>query len=207
MEDALVIDDYDVKDRMEQAAEELEGYNGDRMELYDADLEISSDGGKTWSPAEPQDIPPEGLTVTLPYPEGLDGVDFDYVVIHMFAHTADGHTAGDTEVLIPAKTADGLRVTFTSRSPLAILWKAREEPCFLQGDVNGDSQLNIADAVCIVNWIVGKPNAVFIEKVVDINDDGLSNIADAVTIVNLVVGGSNSVEETIFMPWDSLDPE
>ena len=58
----------------------------------------------------------------------------------------------------------------------------------LAGDVNGDGDVDIADAVCIVNYVVGKPNTTFIAKAADVNGDGDVDIADAVRIVNLVVG-------------------
>ena len=56
------------------------------------------------------------------------------------------------------------------------------------GDVNGDGDVDIADAVCIVNHVVGKPTPTFITAAVDVNNDGDIDIADAVRIVNLVVG-------------------
>ena len=56
------------------------------------------------------------------------------------------------------------------------------------GDVNGDGIIDIADAVCIVNYVVGKPNTTFIEDAAEANSDGDIDIADAVHIVNLVVG-------------------
>ena len=37
------------------------------------------------------------------------------------------------------------------------------------GDVNGDGDVDIADAVCIVNHVVGKPNTTFIEAAADAN--------------------------------------
>jgi hypothetical protein len=57
-----------------------------------------------------------------------------------------------------------------------------------KGDVNCDGSVDIADAVCIVNQVVGKTTPVFMESVADVNDDGDIDIADAVKIVNLVVG-------------------
>ena len=61
-----------------------------------------------------------------------------------------------------------------------------------KGDVNGDGDVDIADAVCIVNHIVGKPNSVFVEAAADVNNDGDIDIADAVRIVNYVVGKINA---------------
>ncbi len=55
------------------------------------------------------------------------------------------------------------------------------------GDVNNDRVVNIADAIGIVNRVVRKESATFVEKAADVNGDGLVNIADAIAIVNIVV--------------------
>jgi hypothetical protein len=57
-----------------------------------------------------------------------------------------------------------------------------------KGDVNGDGDVDIADAVCVVNYVVGKSNTTFNEAAADANGDGDIDIADAVHIVNYVVG-------------------
>lgn len=59
---------------------------------------------------------------------------------------------------------------------------------YLKGDANGDGTIDIADAVCIVNHVVGKATPSFVAKSADANADGVVDIADAVRIVNLVVG-------------------
>ena len=59
---------------------------------------------------------------------------------------------------------------------------------YVKGDVNNDGDVDIADAVCIVNYVVGKDTPVFVSKAADVNGDGDVDIADAVRIVNLVVG-------------------
>ena len=56
------------------------------------------------------------------------------------------------------------------------------------GDANGDGSVDIADAVAIVNYVVGKPNTSFNLTAADANGDNDVDIADAVHIVNLVVG-------------------
>ena len=59
----------------------------------------------------------------------------------------------------------------------------------LVGDVNDNGDIDIGDAVCIVNYIVGKPNAVFVEKAADVNGNGTAGeIGDAVSVVNIIVG-------------------
>ncbi len=59
------------------------------------------------------------------------------------------------------------------------------------GDVNGNGQVDIGDAVTIVNYLVGKTNATFIEQAADTNKNGDIDIGDAVTIVNILVGKDN----------------
>jgi hypothetical protein len=66
------------------------------------------------------------------------------------------------------------------------------EDC-IKGDSNGDGSVDIADAVCIVNYIVGKPAPAFVAKAADANGDGVVDIADAVRIVNLIVGKINAL--------------
>ena len=59
----------------------------------------------------------------------------------------------------------------------------------LVADVNGNDGVDIGDAVCIINYIVGKPNAVFVEKAADVNGNGIAGeIGDAVSVVNIIVG-------------------
>jgi hypothetical protein len=62
----------------------------------------------------------------------------------------------------------------------------------LLGDVNDDGDVDIADAVCVVNHVVGKPTPAFNAAAADVNGDGDVDIADAVRIVNLVVGKINA---------------
>ena len=61
------------------------------------------------------------------------------------------------------------------------------------GDVNGDGDVDIADAVCVVNYVVGKANATFVAEAADVNGDSAVDIADAVRIVNYVVGKINAL--------------
>jgi len=74
-----------------------------------------------------------------------------------------------------------------------------------KGDVNGDGDVDIADAVCIVNYVVGKPNTTFIEAAADANGDGDIDIADAVHIVNYVVGKISTLAPRF--GWNLPEPE
>ena len=78
---------------------------------------------------------------------------------------------------------------------------------YVKGDVNGDGEADIADAVCIVNHVVGKATPVFVAKAADVNGDGDADIADAVRIVNLVVGKIDVLARKYEGDLNSLDPE
>lgn len=55
------------------------------------------------------------------------------------------------------------------------------------GDVNGDGNRSITDAVAIVNYVLGNPPAGFIAAAADVNGDGKIDISDAVAVVNIVL--------------------
>lgn len=57
----------------------------------------------------------------------------------------------------------------------------------LKGDVNGDGKVDIADAKCIVNHLLGIPNASFLAVAADVDADGEITIADAVGVVNIIL--------------------
>ena len=62
----------------------------------------------------------------------------------------------------------------------------------LMGDANGNGGIDIGDAVCIINYVVGKPNTTFNAEAADLNGNGQIDIGDAVMIVNIVVGKTDS---------------
>lgn len=61
------------------------------------------------------------------------------------------------------------------------------EPVITIGDVNGDGDVNIADAIGVVNYVLKKDMTVFVADAADMNEDGDINIADAIAIVNLIL--------------------
>lgn len=83
--------------------------------------------------------------------------------------------------------------TFYMASPVM----AEEVSEIMLGDVNNNGKIDIGDAVCIVNNLVGKQSDTFIEKAADTNRNGKIDIGDAVTIVNLIVGKISSFSSTV----------
>ena len=59
----------------------------------------------------------------------------------------------------------------------------------LQGDVNEDNVVDIADVVVLYNFMAGK-NADVSLRQADVNGDGAVDIADIVKIYNLMAGDS-----------------
>ncbi|MCD8325035.1 MAG: lectin like domain-containing protein, partial [Clostridiales bacterium] len=101
-----------------------EGYTKENVTVYDVVLQYLS-ADDTWVNATVDNFPTDGITITLPYPEGTDS-SYEFVVLHMFTETSSrlGITAGETETPAITKTEEGLVVTVTGMSPVAIAWKA-----------------------------------------------------------------------------------
>ena len=84
---------------------------------------------------------------------------------------------------IPA-TADG-----ASNQILTVSAEAPPLPVedFFRGDADGNGRINVADAVLIIQIVVGNLNAVYnCPDALDANDDGSANIADAVPVLRWV---------------------
>lgn len=58
----------------------------------------------------------------------------------------------------------------------------------LLGDVNGDGQINVGDISAVTNYILGRPNTVFIYQAADMNSDGQINVGDISAITNIILG-------------------
>lgn len=61
----------------------------------------------------------------------------------------------------------------------------------IAGDVNGDTEISIADVTALVNIIFGKDNEEPYEynhKAADVNGDGPISIADVTALVNIILG-------------------
>ena len=89
--------------------------------LLDVTLQLRNADG-TMTAVSPQNFPTEGVEVLLPYPEGTDQSDL-FVVTHLIT---SGSRAGQMEVLPNTPEAGGIRVRFTSLSPVVIAYQANE---------------------------------------------------------------------------------
>jgi hypothetical protein len=78
---------------------------------------------------------------------------------------------------------------------------------YKKGDANGDGAADIADAVCIVNHVVGKDTPSYVAAAADANGDGVVDIADAVRVVNLVVGKIDALSRGLKADFWSPEPQ
>lgn len=60
---------------------------------------------------------------------------------------------------------------------------------YLRGDANGDGEIDMADAMSIVNYILGNPDASFSTLGADANDDGEIGMQDVMFIVQYTQNG------------------
>lgn len=74
------------------------------------------------------------------------------------------------------------------------------------GDVNGDGRVSVADAVSIINYVLGRIPVSFIAISADVNKDGDISLADAVATVDIILGGGagTRVVSSSVLP---LDPQ
>ena len=108
------------------AAKALPDITAENTELPDVTLLFSKDGGLTWTKATKENFPASGITVTLPYPEGTNAADYDFVVTHMATVAMNGLGVGKVETPAVTKSEKGLRFTVRSLSPVAVSWSKIE---------------------------------------------------------------------------------
>lgn len=81
----------------------------------------------------------------------------------------------------------------------AIVTEEKEEstvPAVTPGDVNGDGQVTLKDAVLIRRYIAGGWDVELDEKCADVNGDGTVNLKDVVLIRRYIAGGWNVTLDT-----------
>lgn len=83
---------------------------------------LMSDGSSRAATAA--DLTDGKITILLPYPDAVKANydKYDFVVAHMVTMAGCGKAVGTVEFPAVTKTADGLRVTLTGLSPVAINW-------------------------------------------------------------------------------------
>ena len=65
----------------------------------------------------------------------------------------------------------------------------KETETIIQGDANGDKEVNVSDIVEVVNYINNNASAIFLKNNADLNGDGEVNVTDIVWMVNIIMSG------------------
>lgn len=101
----------------------LDGATEENTLMQDITLYVIADNGTTWTEATGENFPQGGITVTVPYPAGLENPEtYTFTVVHM-CHD------GRTEQPAVIKLADGIQFTLMSFSPVAVSWApAKPQP-------------------------------------------------------------------------------
>lgn len=105
--------------------------------VYDVVLLVNLDGSG-WQKALKENFPADGLTITLPYPEGTGQKTHDFAVSHLFTEDMNGHHAGEVEYPAVEKTDQGIRFKVYGLSPIAIGWTEAGRLNNIEGGVTDD---------------------------------------------------------------------
>lgn len=89
--------------------------------VLDVKLQVKNAEGK-WEDVTYENFPEEGIETLLPYPEGTDKEHFEFVISHMISA---GSRAGEVEILKGVPEEKGIRVKFTSMSPVTIMYQKK----------------------------------------------------------------------------------
>ena len=112
-----------IENKLTETIVSNEGYTEDNTMLYDIEFVTSEDGGQTWVPVTAENFPEEGIVVTLPYPEGTNADEYDFVVTHMFDEDVNGHHAGEVEPPEVTESENGISFRLMGTSPVMIGYK------------------------------------------------------------------------------------
>ena len=63
---------------------------------------------------------------------------------------------------------------------------------YMLGDVDGNGQHSINDVVCIINYVLNRPNTTFIEAAADMDGNGEISMNDAVLLISKYILGTSS---------------
>ncbi len=126
----------------------------------------------------------------------------DGTVLTITAHMSEDMAEGDYPIRIASPLLVG-----TDASKLAIQATQTRVTVedYMKGDVDGDGVVDLADAVLVINYYVGKAVNTFVAKAADVDGDGTIDLADAVKIINFYVGKVPGLSRRATA--DGLDPQ
>ena len=110
-------------------------------------------------------------------------------VLTIKVHVDEMMAAGTYAVIIQNPllvSADGTKPSITETVSTVTIDDNLND--YVIGDVDGDNVVDLADAVLVINYYVGKPITIFNNYAADVDGDGVIDLADAVKIINYYVG-------------------
>tara|TARA_B100000676_G_scaffold309936_1_gene374978 strand:+ start:4539 stop:6134 length:1596 start_codon:yes stop_codon:yes gene_type:complete len=119
----------------------------------------------------------------------LDGTTFSHVLPDQITDAA-GEVLADGNYVAKAWFADGGISEYQLYENITILNGQivdDEAPCILQGDINGDQNLNVLDVVLTVNNVLCLDGGDCYNGCADMNQDSILNVLDVVLLVNAVL--------------------
>lgn len=100
--------------------------SADRTAVYDMTLYVQDDKG-AWVPATADNFPPDGVRVTIAYPENTKGDTHSFYAAHMFTHNVvsggSAHQPGEIETPQVLNGPDGMFFTLMGFSPVSVAWE------------------------------------------------------------------------------------
>ncbi len=119
----------------------------------------------------------------------LEGTTFSHELPEVITDT-QGEMLSDGEYLAKVWFADGEVTEYQLAENILIINGqiiGDEEPCSIQGDINGDQNLNVLDVVLTVNNVLCLDGGDCYNFCADMNQDSVLNVLDVVLLVNSVL--------------------
>ncbi|MBQ6063277.1 MAG: hypothetical protein IJK87_06550 [Prevotella sp.] len=197
--DARVGDDVDIEVRLKNA-ESATSYGFELVLPDGMSIEVSDDNDFdseiTFSARHKDHVVTSNKLASNIYKIGVASLssktlaDNDGTVLSIKAHVAANMVAAQYPIMIQSPLlvkADGTKPTMQETTSAVTI----ED--YMRGDVDDDGVIDLADAVLVINYYVGKPVNKFVEKAADTDGDGTIDLADAVKIINYYVGKTPSL--------------
>ena len=119
----------------------------------------------------------------------LEGTTFRHALPDVITD-AGGNVLPDGDYIAKVWFADGEVGEYQSAEPITIIngqITDGEAPCAIQGDINGDQNLNVLDVVLTVNNVLCLDGGDCYDVCADMNQDNVLNVLDVVLLVNAVL--------------------
>jgi len=128
----------------------------------------------------------EGFYIDDIFPVGSFAIENTYFPISAMSYEFTDKTPGTYFYRVRARDTDR---QYSAYSPIA---QTEVVPTFICGDANGDGNINVADAVFVINYVFKGGAAPSPLAAADANGDGEENVADAVYVINYVFKGGSA---------------